>query len=404
MNQSFEVKELKKFCKQGEYIGYDLTVAQLEQQLDDCWQNIIKEIFEFDIVEAGEYYFAKNLSNRLILRKLNDNIKRIYKDEQANRRIIISQLKVLLEETCPSWIIKTDIKSFYESIDREKLIAKFQDDSMLSYYSMFLLRKLFANSFISEKTGVPRGMNISATLSEIYMRKFDKWIRNAQGVYYYARFVDDIIIFTYSKEDALKLLQNIDSKLKDHANGLTINKRKTQLFNGLTIERLNVQDGSLLRKDNFIEYLGYKFWKTEAKKNNLKIGIAEKKIKKIKTRITLSFVDFIQNQDFKLLENRIKFLTGNYSIKKDDNGKDLRAGIYFNYPEITDLSIFTQLNEYFRKILFAKKRILGLKINHSLSIGEKKRLAKYCFLSGFKAKVYNSFSYAQMSDIISCWN
>ncbi|MDR2651642.1 MAG: RNA-directed DNA polymerase [Prevotellaceae bacterium] len=206
MNQSFEIKELRKFGKQNEF----RDEPDWENQVIIACQNILNETFEFEIKQVGEYFLTELFSNKLILRKLNDNIKRIYKDEQANRKIIISQIKVLLDETCPYWVIKTDIKSFYESIDRERLLKKFQDDSMLSYYSMFLLHKLFVNTVVDTTTGVLRGMNISATLSEIYLRKFDKWIRNCSGVYYYARFVDDIVIFINNEKDARFLLGNLN--------------------------------------------------------------------------------------------------------------------------------------------------------------------------------------------------
>jgi hypothetical protein len=398
MNQSFDIKELKKLCKQNEHIDSSLQI-----ELETACQNISNETFDFDLKQVGNYYLANDLPNKLILRKLNDNIKRIYKDEQANRKTIVSQIKTLMEETCPSWIIKTDIKSFYESIDRERLLAKFKDDSILSYYSLLSLDKLFSNNTLQNSTGVPRGMNISATLSEIYMRKFDKWVRNYPSVFYYARFVDDIIIFTYTKQGALSLLKSINEKLKELAEGLVINDRKTQLFDGLALESLNITDGTKIKKDNFLEYLGYKFAKKNNKKNVLlEISIAEKKIKKIKSRITWSFADYTKNCNFELLENRIKFLTGNYSIKKNAEGNDLRAGIFFNYSQLNNFDVLNELNTYYKKILFSKKGNLGTQID-CLSMTQKNTLKKYCFVTGFKNKIYNSFDSTQMSEIVSCW-
>lgn len=414
MNQSFEIRELKKLCKQNE----DIDASTLET----ACQNISNETFEFDLKQVGNYFLSDELNNKLIIRKLNDNIKRIYKDEQANRKTIISQIKTLMEENSPSWIIKTDIKGFYESIDKERLLAKFKDDAILSYYSLLLLNNLFNNNALQNSTGLPRGMNISATLSEIYMRKFDKWVRNFSGVFYYARFVDDIIIFTYTKQGALSLLNSINGKLKELAEGLVVNERKTQLFNGLTLEQLNVTDGTKLKENKFLEYLGYKFSKgketgekngntckncgyTEKKtkeKDVFKISIADKKIKKIKTRITLSFIDYTKNRNFELLENRIKFLTGNYSIKKNAEGNDLRAGIFFNYSQLNNFEILNELNTFYKKILFSKKGKLGIQIN-SLSEIQKNKLKKYCFIAGFKKKISNSFDAIQMSEIISCW-
>ena len=403
MNQSFDIKELKRFCKQSEYIENSLSVSALEAQLEPFCKNILDESFVFEIKKLGSYFLSESLPNRLILRKLNDNIKRIYKDEQANRKIIISQIKVLLEETCPCWILKTDIRSFYESIDRNKLIAKFRDDSMLSYYSMFLLDKLFLNENFETSTGVPRGMNISATLSEIFMRKFDKWVRNYAGVYYYARFVDDIIIFSNSLLDLQELMKLINIKLGELAHGLEINKSKTQLFEGLTLKQLNIFNETGLNMKEYLEYLGYKFSKTRNRKAfNLKTTIANKKIKKIKTRITLSFIDYTKNFNFYLLNNRIKFLTGNYGIRKTSEGNILKSGIYFNYPHLTDNTSLIELNEYYRKILYCKKGKLGAALGY-LTLKQRQKLKKYCFISGYNNKIYNSFSFLQMNEIVRCW-
>lgn len=401
MNQSFEIKELRKFGKQDEF----RNEPDWENQVTFAYQNISNETFEFEIKQVGEYFLTESFTNKLILRKLNDNIKRIYKDEQANRKIIISQIKVLLEETCPYWIVKTDIKSFYESIDRERLLKKFQDDSMLSYYSMFLLRKLFTNTIVDTTTGVLRGMNISATLSEIYLRRFDKWIRNYSGVYFYARFVDDIVIFINNEKDAKLLLENLNQKLEELADGLTINKSKTQLFNGNSLNQIPIEKGEKIKEKNNFEYLGYKFIKTQSKKDiTLKTSIADKKIKKIKSRITKSFADYLKNGNFLLLNDRIRFLTGNYSIKKrSDEDSDLRAGIFFNYSQLSDYEELVELNQYYRKVLFAKNGNFGAKLNCNLSSAQKDKLKKYCFKSGFAKKIYNAFDYSRMSEIVSCW-
>lgn len=364
MNQSFQKQQLIRLCKKAEYIGYGMTVKELTESLDTSYEEIANNTFEFSIKQVSEYYLTDDLPNKLILRKLNDNIKRIYKDEQSNRRIIISQVKTLLSETCPFWVIKTDIKSFYESIDRERLISKFHDDSILSYQSMYLMKKVFENPILLGKSGVPRGMNISATLSELYMRKFDRWVRSYDSVYYFARFVDDIIIFSNSLSDSLKLISKLDSQLKDLAEGLTINRSKTELFDGKTLENLNIENAEKLSKKHKLDYLGYSF-KIEngrTKKRKLIVSIAEKKITKIKTRVVKAFLDFSKNKNFGLLERRIQFLTGNYSIRKSEEGNSLRAGIYYNYLQVTDNLVFNELNKLLRKSIFSKTIKFGSKI------------------------------------------
>ena len=391
MDQNFSSTQLLKLCKQQEWKYYDLGQDDLETKINSNFSKIIDGTFDFQIEKIGEYFLTHDLSQKLIIRKLNDNIKRLYKDEQANRRIIIKQVKTLLAENCPMWILRTDIEKFYENIDRERLISKLRNDSILSFYSLSIITKLFDNQNISESTGLPRGMNISATLSELYMRKFDKWIQRNPGVYFYARFVDDIIIFSNDESVLKKLNSQINENLEV---GLNKKVQKTGLYNGDNIS-----------KEKPLEYLGYQFTTKTVNKNkkSLEVSIAKKKVKKIKTRVTLALLDYIKQNDFDLLENRIRFLTGNYSVKTNSEGNDLKAGIYYNYSHLNKYEIFDDLNLYFRKALFSRSGNFGNKIDSVLSQVQKNQLAKYSFKHGFLNKVYYSFTPEDMKEIKNCW-
>lgn len=390
MNQNFSSQQLIRLCKQHEWEDYGLKKEDLERLIDENFNKIIGNIFAFDFKKVGDYFLTDDLPQKLILRKLNDNLKRLYKDEQSNRRIIIKQVKTLLEENGPMWILKTDIEKFYESIDRERLISKLKDDSMLSFHSQQLLDRLFMNEELSLLKGIPRGLNISATLSEIYMRKFDRWIRRTTGIYFYARFVDDIVVFGNSENIINEINQNINKNLEK---GLRKKIIKTGIYKGD-----NIKDAKPL------EYLGYKFTTTTVKNTkDLKVSIADKKVKKIKTRITLALLSYMKDKNFNLLENRIKFLTGNYSVKRSIDGDDLKAGIYYNYSHLTDFEIFDTLNEYYRKALFSKSGKFGSKLSQQLDATQKDRLSKYSFKHGYFKKLYNSFTAEQMNDIKDCW-
>jgi len=67
-----------------------MTIKELTESLDKSYDEIANDTFESSLKQVSENFLANDLSNKLILTKLNDNIKRIYKDEQANRRIILS--------------------------------------------------------------------------------------------------------------------------------------------------------------------------------------------------------------------------------------------------------------------------------------------------------------------------
>lgn len=390
MNQSFTSQQLFKLVKRNELYDYGLTKEDLIQQLDEVYDEIVKNEFNFNIQKVNNYYLTSSLPHKLVMRKLNDNLKRIYKDEQANRRIIIHQIKALLDETCPMWLLKTDIDSFYESIDRNRIISKLQIDTLISYHSIMLLNKLFTHPLLTNSTGIPRGINISSTLSEIYMRNFDKWVSRFPLVYYYARFVDDIVIFSSNKKTIDRVCEQINSNLPE---GLIKKEAKTSIFNGDRITSFSP-----------FEYLGYKFTvKKDQKTKVVIVSISDKKVRKIKSRITIALLEYIRNKDFNLLEKRIKFLTGNFSIRKTQMGNDLKAGIYYNYSQINDYSVLKELNTYFLRALNSKKKSFGIKLSRSLDQPKINRLSKYSFSHGFKSKVYNSFTPDDMSKIVNCW-
>lgn len=392
MNQNFSPQQLFRLCKRSELSDSGISKASLLVALEEALSKINDGTFEFTFKEIHDYYLTENLVEKLILRKLNDNLKRLYKDEQANRRIIVSQIKILLEETCPMFVLKTDIESFYESIDRNRLIEKFHDDGMLSYQSLKLLGKIFDNPLLVGGNGLPRGLNVSSTLSEIYMRKFDRWVKRIDGVYFYARYVDDIIIFINQKETAELIKNEINANLEM---GLNKNETKTGIY--------PITD-SLKRP---IEYLGYKFTTKKSKKDKknklVVISIADKKVKKIKTRLINSFLDFIKKNDFDLLEKRIQFLTGNFSIKTNPEGNELKAGIYYNYSYLNDFSVLNDLNIFYHKIIRSTRNSFGSKLNAVLPNANKDQLSKYSFIHGHKKKVYYYFRPELINQIKRCW-
>lgn len=390
MNQNYTSSQLLKICTSYEKRNYTAIGVNLEEDLNDTFENIRDNNFSFNFEKIGKYSRLLNLTENLVLRKLDENISRIYQEKQANRRLIIKQIITLLGETSPFWILKTDIKSFYESIDRKYLFQKLKDDSMLSYHSQFLIERI--EEYLNKESivGLPRGINISSTLSEICLRKFDLEIKQHKSVYYYARFVDDILIFCNSKEVAKALEENMNRILPK---GLRKNKAKTSIF-----------DGSIIPFEKPLIYLGYKFWITKPEgKKKVNISIADKKVQKIKTKIVKSIFNYIKTSDFELLVKRIKFLSGNYSVRNNEKTNDLLAGIYYNYPSINQIGVLNELNCFYHKLINASNGGVGTKVQSSLNPFQLRRLQKFSFMSGFKKKMVKRFTKEELKNITNCW-
>jgi len=390
-SQSFTPAELYRCATQAERRNSGLQKEELVEAIEAELGNTIAEgTYGFQIKQYWDLYLNGQgkrtmayLCQNLVLRKLHKNIKRIYAVQQADRNTIVKQMKLLLTENVDMRIIRLDVRHFYESIDRQRIFAKLVDDARLSYHSLMLLQSLFNDPTIAAGSGLPRGLGISAVLSELYMKYFDLNFKKIEGVYYYARFVDDIIVFCSSeasKEIAWKYAGEELTKI-----GLQLNEEKSY---SLDPNKFGAE----------LTYLGYTFKKT---RKRLNVTIAQKKLKVIKTRLTKTFVRYSKDHDFDLLKLRIKFLTGNFTLYNPHTLLPIKVGIFFNYKMANDVSVLKDLDIYYQRLLHCRNGRFGSAI--ALTKSHVKELEKYSFYFGFYHHVNHHFTTDQMVKIANCW-
>lgn len=390
-SQSFTPLELYRSATQTERRNSGLQKDELIEAIGAELGNTISEgTYNFLIKQYWDLYLNGQgkrtmayLCQNLVLRKLHKNIKRIYAVQQADRNTIVKQMKLLLAENVEMRIVRLDVRHFYESIDRQRILAKLIDDARLSYHSLMLLQTLFNNPAIAAGTGLPRGLGISAVLSELYMKYFDLDFKKIEGVYYYARFVDDIIVFCSSeasKDLAWKYAGEELAKI-----GLQLNEKKSYSLDPN-------QTGAEFT------YLGYTFKKMG---NRLSVTIAQKKLSVIKTRLTRTFVRYSKDHNFDLLKLRIKFLTGNFTLYNPHTLLPIKVGIYFNYKMANDISALKDIDAYYQRLLHCRTGRLGRAI--ALTKPQLKELEKYSFDFGYYNHVNHHFTTDQMAKIANCW-
>ena len=174
----------------------------LNEQLESISLKIKSKRFSFGIKEVDvgmpEKAFVpeRNGATFFALKQVQYNINRLYKVRQSNRYHIICQIRELLGDKFPKYILRTDISSFYESIPRNHLLKKLRNEPLLTPLSKRIIRKILFEygNITGSDVGLPRGIGISAYLAELYMRDIDRIIRDYPSVIYYARYVDDIFI------------------------------------------------------------------------------------------------------------------------------------------------------------------------------------------------------------------
>lgn len=113
------------------------------------------------------------------------------------------------------WILKCDIRKFFASIDQEILIeiikGYIKDENIVSIISEIV------GSFQSTKKGVglPLGNLTSQLLVNIYMNKFDQFVKHKLKAKYYIRYADDFVVFSRNKELLIKMTEEIKRFLFD---------------------------------------------------------------------------------------------------------------------------------------------------------------------------------------------
>lgn len=120
-------------------------------------------------------------------------------------------------KTC--WILKCDIKKFFASIDHQIIIEILKE--YIKDENIILLISEIINSFNTKEKmdiGLPLGNLTSQLLVNIYMNKFDQFMKHRLKVKYYIRYADDFVILSKDKDYLWELVPKIadflDEELK----------------------------------------------------------------------------------------------------------------------------------------------------------------------------------------------
>lgn len=326
---------------------------------------------------SAETFFVGKLLQR--------NINRIYGVKQANRHDLTCRIRDTINSGFPFELVRTDISSFYESIDRKRLYEKLDQDQLLSSSSKRFVKQILDSyeKLSGRPTGIPRGVGISAYLAELFLRPVDREIKNIQGNVLYCRYVDDIVaifIRPPTGDAPASYEQSIIEILA--ANGLKHNANKTT-----TID-LGVTGGV-----HHFEYLGYSF---AINSNILSIAPSDAKVDKLKKRLEATFEAYSKTshissrEAFRTLVARVKFLTGNTRLMNSKSSAT--TGIYYNNPLITDFSKLEQLDTALKKHINTVKR-------PSL----RNKLKTYKFKKGFVERRFHNFNSRELAIIVRAW-
>lgn len=108
------------------------------------------------------------------------------------------------------YVLKCDIKKYFYNINKEILInilrKRISDELLLDFVKVIL------ND--GADIGIPIGNFTSQYFANIYLNELDHYIKEVLQVKYYIRYMDDFVLLTKDKTEALFLLNKIENFLK----------------------------------------------------------------------------------------------------------------------------------------------------------------------------------------------
>jgi retron-type reverse transcriptase len=137
------------------------------------------------------------------------------------------------------YYLKLDVKSFFASIDR-RILQSLIDHYITDHDIRWLLAVIFESPPVP---GLPIGNLMSQLFANVYLHELDHHCKNALGVPYYARYMDDVLILSHSKAYLQAVLADITDFLATHL-ALTINHKT----------------GIGMCKDG-VTFVGYRIWR-----------------------------------------------------------------------------------------------------------------------------------------------
>jgi len=134
--------------------------------------------------------------------------------------------KVSHNNTRNCWVLKGDIRKFFASIDHEVLLSILKE--YISDQDILCLLEKIVKSFKIgiENKGLPLGNLTSQLFANVYLNKFDQFIKHKLKVKYYIRYADDFVLMSEDKEllkSQINLIKEFlfnDLKLELHPNKL----------------------------------------------------------------------------------------------------------------------------------------------------------------------------------------
>jgi len=199
----------------------------------------------------------------------------------ATKRFSKFKKIVSKNNTSPCFVLKADIKHYFQEVEHEILLEmikrKIADEKVL-----WLIEKILNVSYVNFRIerkitkGMPLGNLTSQFFANIYLDKFDHFVKRRLQVRYYLRYVDDFILLSNSKSQLKEWEEEVNRFLKEILK-LELHPQKSRII-------------SLYRGVDFVGFRNFYHHRLLRKRS---IGKMNSKIKKFENK-NLPYMDMTE--------------------------------------------------------------------------------------------------------------
>lgn len=188
-------------CREGK--GVDFGVRRCYEHMKDASDNFTKETY---VLKCDLKSFFMTIDKDKLYKKLSDFIDRNYKANEEDVFFIKHLIKLVVYDNPQDKCIKKS------SNDKWKLLPK--------------NKSLF---YVCDNFGLPIGNLTSQIFANFYLNEFDSFVKNELGLIHYGRYVDDFYIFSNSRSELIEAKEKCKNKLKEM--GVTLHPNKVYIQN-----------------------------------------------------------------------------------------------------------------------------------------------------------------------------
>lgn len=180
----------------------------------------------------------------------------------------VKRIKKAVKRYPDAYYLQTDIKKYYQSIDKNLCIRELE-----RYVKDKKCLKFFEKLLDNHKSGLPIGISAGSYLANLFLTNIDRWIYQELKPLVYVRYMDDQLFIFKTKDLAKKALLSLKEKLHEYKLELKNNSRISPVNKGISMVgyifypshtklRKNIKE-NMKKKSKLIKNLDEKAWKQQ---------------------------------------------------------------------------------------------------------------------------------------------